>query len=338
MSGLDLRSIEILAAVCDKGNMTEAARSLGMTQSAVSQQIKHMEELIGTTLVDRSLRPMRPTAAGEVLCQRGRRILAEFEEMRAIARLAGAAHVPQLRVGVLYVLSRTYLARLASHFASRSRPSNLMIWTDLDVNHGQALAARELDIIVTANSLDDLEGIVRHELVRETFIVVVPRNLLPPGKPLHLPDLAARLPFIRLSARTLVGIQIERHLRRLRIDAPRQYEFYDYDTVLAMVGEGLGWSIMTPLALLHGRVDQRNVRVAPFPGPEFGRIINLVARAEEFGPIPEKLANLSREILERHYLPGISALRPWLADKVAVAPQTALGYEGLSPHDGAVPR
>jgi len=46
MAALDLRSIEVLAAVCEKGNMTEAARRLGMTQSAVSQHIEHMEEFV----------------------------------------------------------------------------------------------------------------------------------------------------------------------------------------------------------------------------------------------------------------------------------------------------
>jgi molybdate transport repressor ModE-like protein len=335
MSGLEPRSIEVLVAVCDKGNMTEAARSLGMTQSAVSQHIKHLEEVIGTPLIDRDLRPMRPTAAGEVLRQRGRRILAELNEVQSLARFAGAMHLPQLRVGVLYVLSRTYLARLVAHVATKSRPSNLMIWTDLDVSHGQALAARELDVIVTANPLDDMEGLERHALLQESFIVVVPKQLAEPGKRLGLRELAAALPLIRLSARTLVGVQIERHLKRMRIDPPRQYEFYDYDTVLAMVGEGLGWSIIPPLALVYGRLDLGKVRVVSFPGPELRRTISLVARSGEFGPIPEKLANLSREILERHYVPEIRALRPWLADKIVITPQTPLGYEGLSPREDA---
>jgi DNA-binding transcriptional LysR family regulator len=304
-----------------------------MTQSAVSQHIKHMEKLIGAPLIDRNMRPLRPTAAGEVLRQRGRRILADVEEARMLAQLTGASHLPQLRVGVLYALSRTYLARLASHFATQSRPSNLMIWTDLDLHHGQALAARELDIIVTANPLDELEGLERHELLRETFIAVVPMQFSAPAKSISARQLATTLPLIRLSARTLVGNQIERHPRRMRIDAPRQYEFYDYDTVLAMVAEGLGWSIMTPLALLHGRADLRKVRPIVFPGPEFRRRISLVARADEFGQIPEKLANLSREILERHYLPEISALRPWLADKIEVVAQTSIGYAGLTPQE-----
>src|SRR6476620_7374672 len=108
MSALDLRAIEVLTAVCETGSMTEAARSLGMTQSAVSQHIKHAEEIVGTPLIDRNLRPLRPTAAGEILRLRGRRILTDVEEMRLHARLTGAAHLPQLRIGVLYVLSRTY--------------------------------------------------------------------------------------------------------------------------------------------------------------------------------------------------------------------------------------
>src|SRR5262249_47221246 len=150
---------------------------------------------------------------------------------------------------------------------------------------------------VTANPLDEMDGLERHELLRETFIAVLPSRFAMPAGELDPRKLAATLPLIRLSPRTLVGNQIERHLRRMRIDAPRQYEFYDYDSVLAMVAEGHGWSIMTPLALLHGRADLGKVRPTLFPGPEFRRRISLVARAGEFGQITEKLANLSREIL-----------------------------------------
>ena len=75
---VDLRSIQVLVSVFDKGNMTLAARALGMTQSAVSQHVKQLEGLVGTVLVDRALRPLRPTPAGMILYQRGKRILGEM--------------------------------------------------------------------------------------------------------------------------------------------------------------------------------------------------------------------------------------------------------------------
>src|SRR4051812_21630510 len=76
---LDFRSLQVLTTVCDKGNMTEAARSLGVTQSAISQHIGRIESQIGAAVLDRALRPIRPTPAGSILYDRAKRILAELE-------------------------------------------------------------------------------------------------------------------------------------------------------------------------------------------------------------------------------------------------------------------
>ena len=70
MQPIDLRGLEIFLAVCDTGGLTSAARSLDLTQAAVSQHLAKIERELGVQLVDRSIRPQQVTAAGHYLRQR----------------------------------------------------------------------------------------------------------------------------------------------------------------------------------------------------------------------------------------------------------------------------
>ncbi|WP_216074001.1 LysR substrate-binding domain-containing protein, partial [Acinetobacter baumannii] len=81
---------------------------------------------------------------------------------------------------------------------------------------------------------------------------------------------------IRWAARSHIGADIERQLRRLRLDIPRQFEFDSARTILGMVAAGLGWAIMTPLSIFEMKPLLANVRLLPFPGPHFSRQLAIV--------------------------------------------------------------
>jgi DNA-binding transcriptional LysR family regulator len=71
----DLRALDIFIAVCETGSMAAAARTLGLTQPAVSQAIADLESRTGTMLFDRSVRPIGLTPAGGVMRQRAAALL-----------------------------------------------------------------------------------------------------------------------------------------------------------------------------------------------------------------------------------------------------------------------
>ena len=90
----DPRLLRTFTAVVDAGSFTLAAQRLHMTQSTVSQQLARLEEAVGLVLVDRSARPVEPTAAGERLLGYANRILALQEEARsALGDPAGMASI-----------------------------------------------------------------------------------------------------------------------------------------------------------------------------------------------------------------------------------------------------
>lgn len=85
MRNLDMTTLRSFMAVADHGGVTRAAGALNLTQSAVSMQIKRLEEMLDITLLDRANRRVTLTASGEQLLSYARRIVALNDE--AVGRL-----------------------------------------------------------------------------------------------------------------------------------------------------------------------------------------------------------------------------------------------------------
>ena len=142
------------------------------------------------------------------------------------------------------------------------RVSTITIWAGLTPPLSQALLNRQVDVIVASEAMDDVDSVRRDFLLRESFVLAIPKSARLGRGELTLDTLADRLPLIRYSARSAIGIQIDRHLRRLGIAAPRRVELDSSDTLFAMVAAGVGWAITTPLCILHGRPDPASVRIS----------------------------------------------------------------------------
>ncbi len=95
-SPLDLDQLQTFAVIADCGSFTEAARRVFKTQSAVSMQIKRLEERLGTTLLIREGRRVTVTQAGETLYHRARRMLqinADIIDLFSNEDLSGTIHI-----------------------------------------------------------------------------------------------------------------------------------------------------------------------------------------------------------------------------------------------------
>ena len=73
MSTFDPAALECLAAIVEEGGFERAAQRLSITQSAVSQRLRSLEAQVGTVLIVRS-RPLRPTAAGNLLLKHAKQM------------------------------------------------------------------------------------------------------------------------------------------------------------------------------------------------------------------------------------------------------------------------
>ena len=97
MRNLDITTLRSFVAVADSGGVTRAAGFLHLTQSAVSMQLKRLEELLGLELLDRSGRTIALTASGEQLLAYARRMVALNDEV--IGRLTDQAFEGEVLLG-----------------------------------------------------------------------------------------------------------------------------------------------------------------------------------------------------------------------------------------------
>ncbi len=146
---IDLRAMRIFLAVYDARNMTVAAREQALTQSAVSQSISKIEKNLGVVLIDRSVRPMQPTSAGDLFAERARAVLSAASSAMADVRSLGTSSRPRVRLGLIDSIAGTIGAPLIR--AIRSDVREVSVWAGISPNLRQDLARDRLDLVVTSD-------------------------------------------------------------------------------------------------------------------------------------------------------------------------------------------
>ena len=311
---VDLVALKVFLKVGTTGNMTAAAQALGMTQSGVSQVVQQLESELRVILLDRTRRPLRLTAAGSILARRAERLVEEADHLPAAVREASL--VPEIRVGLVDSFAGTVGPHMIRAFMERV--STITVWAGLTPSLSQALLNRQVDVVVASEAMDDVDSVRRDPLIRELFVVALPKAYRLGRVDLTLETLVERHPLIRYSARSAIGLQIDRHLRRLGIAAPRRVELDSSDTLFAMVAAGVGWAITTPLCVLHGRPDLDAIRIERLPGPGFTRNLTMISREGEYQDLIDRLATTARTALHELCLPAMRRAIPWLRDEFVV--------------------
>ena len=312
-----MRALEVFVAAADSGSMTKAAEQLKVTQSAISQQLKQLETDMQVKLIDRDRRPLRLTPAGHALRLHAAELLLHVDQIQAEIRQIAAGPLSHLRIAMFGTLARTIAPGLLEAIVQKTIPvKSVSLLRGMAVQHARDLPRREVDMVITSNALIDVDGLERYPLIHERFVLIVPKGQLP--RSISLGELAERLPMVRYSSRTEVGRLIEHHLRRLRLEI-RQGHFFDApEDLYAMIAMGQGWAVTTPTHIAHALSPTLAVELRSLPRPGLGREIVLIARKNELGDLPAKIAALCRRILRKHYLPRVRELMPMLADHLVI--------------------
>jgi DNA-binding transcriptional LysR family regulator len=162
MRNLDITTLRSFVAVADSGGVTRAAGFLHLTQSAVSMQLKRLEELLDLELLDRSGRTIALTASGEQLLGYARRMVALNDEV--MARLTDQAYEGEVTLGVPHDIVHPVIPRVLHRFhSSYPRVKVQLVSTNTRDLKGK-FSRGECDLILTteANGTEDSETI--HEM------------------------------------------------------------------------------------------------------------------------------------------------------------------------------
>jgi len=257
--GVDLRHLAALEAVARTGSFGRAARELGYTQSAVSQQIAQLERIVGQRLFDRpgGPRPVEPTEAGLLLLRHADAIVAQLDAARADMAALAEGEAGTLRVGIYQSVGARLLPALVRRFRAQL--------PRVGVRVREASSADDLLRLLEHGELDlsfaDLplrEGPFEWaELLQDPYVLLVSARS-------ELAELDAAPPLRDVAKLPLIGRRStdepERFLAGRVPEVNVVFRTDDNGTLAAFVAEGLGAAIEPRLV-----VDPRDLDVKMLP-------------------------------------------------------------------------
>lgn len=159
---LDLTALRSFVTVIDMGGVTRAAGALNLTQSAVSMQLKRLEENLGTSLLDRSARRMGLTASGEQLLGQARKLLALNDEV--LGRLGDCCVEGEIRVGVPADIIYPVIPPVLRAFGREYPRVRVTLIAGATVTLKEQFERGEIDLLLTTETNVDAGGVTIAEM------------------------------------------------------------------------------------------------------------------------------------------------------------------------------
>lgn len=156
MRNLDITTLRSFVAVADSGGVTRAAGFLHLTQSAVSMQLKRLEEMLDLALLDRSGRTVALTASGEQLLVYARRMIALNDEV--IGRLTDQAFEGQITLGVPHDVVYPAVPQVLKQFHAAFPRVKIHLESSYTRTLKDQFAKGDCDVIVTTETGVDQGG------------------------------------------------------------------------------------------------------------------------------------------------------------------------------------
>lgn len=147
MRNLDMTTLRSFLAVAEQGGVTRAAAALNLTQSAVSMQLKRLEELLGVDLFDRSNRRIALTASGELLLTYARRLVALNDE--AVGRLTDDVYEGELVLGAPFDIVYPVIPQVLKRFHALYPRVKVNLKSSSTTKLLRAMDKGEADLILT---------------------------------------------------------------------------------------------------------------------------------------------------------------------------------------------
>jgi len=324
---ITLWGIEVFLAAAEEQSISAAARRLGASPSAVSQQLTNLESALGTRLLHRNERPMTLTQTGHLFRRRAQSILNEAAEARAELAIEDPAALTQLRLGMIEDFDSDVTPSLLRAMAGELGNCRFVLETGASHRLVDRLDARALDVIVAAEMGAEAEWMEVHPILTEPFVAATPRGALE-GQDDSLAALRG-MPLILYTQRHHMGRLVAAHLARQNLRLAHRFELDSYHAIMAMVAGGAGWTILTPLGFRHAHRFRDQAEMHPLPFAPLSRRISLTARRGILQDIPGRMAVRLRGLVQEMIVAPSLAGLPWLAPGLRV-----LDADGQPPGSG----
>lgn len=263
-----------LVAIADHGHFNSAAEATLVTQSTVSASIRELEALLGVTLIERTKRIVRLTRLGEEVTLRARGILRDAGDLVDLVEAAGEPLTGTLRLGVIPTIAPFLLPRVLPALRRAYPDLKLFLREDKSANLVESLNGGNLDLLVLAfpYATPNLET---HLFAEDPFWLAFPRR--------HPMRDRERILMSELGDESLLMLEEGNCLRDHILGAAKSlsasgYEATSLHTMVQMVDNGLGLTILPKMAIDAGLLKGTRVEARPLEGKNSVRTIGFAWR------------------------------------------------------------
>jgi LysR family transcriptional regulator, transcriptional activator of the cysJI operon len=250
---MNLYQLQSFVTVIAEGSMTGAADKLFLTQPAISQQIRNLEEDLGVDLLVRGVRQIKPTLQGEVLYEFSKKMLQLGAQAEVAVKAMGAELKGYLRVGTLNSMG----VQLMSPIVSRLLKYNPQLNVKIEYGKGDDLIRIFKKGLLDVLILPDVETQFGMDLgeVEKQFLLKEEMWLVGTGKDVEIPkqigiDEYGRYPVILFSGEFPdFNNKLEQALTTSSTKVTPTFESTNVGTLKRVIESGLGWGFLPSLSI-----------------------------------------------------------------------------------------
>lgn len=272
-----LKQLQYLVALKQHGHFGKAADSCYVTQSTLSAGIRELESLIGVTLVERTRRVVRFTALGDRIVDKAHRVLREAEELAAIAEASGKPLTGELRMSVIPTIAPFLLPRLLPRLREDRPELKLYLREETTQAAIESLRHGNVDCVLLA--LPFPTGELDSELLFQDQLYVAFPHDDPRDPPEWIaPDMIDETKLLLLEDGHCLKDHALAACNRPEIRSSAMMMGTSLHTLVQMVDNGLGMTIMPEMAINGGILDHTRITARPLQSDRSHRDIALVWR------------------------------------------------------------
>ncbi len=274
LSHVNLKLLQTFLMVGEYSSFRIAAEKSFRSQSAVSAQIRQLEDQLGVPLFHRTTRSVRLTEEGQQLLDCAQRALLEVEQ--GLRKIRESADIRKGKVSMACspTIAETRLARALAAFESVRR-------REVDFGVGPQIETSEFQF---------------ESLMDDPFYALVPKRLLDTDKDTVALSSLAEMPLLVLNQATAMRNMIEETMKEKRLRFSLRYEFTQAQTLISMASTGLGAAILPGVAL-PARIDA-SMHALRIVNPSMSRRVAVItARGHALSPASLRLVELLKQLI-----------------------------------------
>ena len=269
---MQLRQLKTLIAIADTGSFHAAAEVVCITQSAVSMQMKNLEDQLQIELFERSVRPPRLSNSAQLILEQARKIVELSDNLLGTSPVAGQ-FAGFIRIGSIPGVS-FMLPDTLCLLRDKYRDLQLRVFSNYTDELITQVLTGKLDAAVVTQPSELDAHLTSRQILVEPMVVLAPKDMTGTSDEVLLKT----QPLISFNRKAEVSRRIEEALLQRRIKVDPIMEMDTLETFQMMIQRGLGIGILPVSSVRKHLRDE--LYIVPFGTPPLTRKITLIQRSD----------------------------------------------------------